>query len=184
MLTAATVSLLTSSIETAVKANACNACKVTLKRVIEINSKKTLYENSLRRLQTNSVGVTFSTYGGNSAELQAVSAQSTSGSFTSSVTTALRNSGGAEYSGVTTSAWAPESAVLNSSPSPLWELLGLLALPLLPFFILFFYKKKPSSVAPMPCESPFFPHPHTCTHKKVSYLFFLPPLLLRLNRKT
>jgi hypothetical protein len=153
-LTSATIALLTSSIETAVKANACSTCTVTIKLVVEISSKKTLYEASARQLQTGSVGVTFSTFGGTSDEMQAVVAQSSSASFASSVTTALRTSGGADYAGVTTSAWAPDTAANNSSPSPLWGLLGLLALLLLvPLGVYFFvYKKKTLSVAPVPKE--------------------------------
>ena len=98
-LTAAAVAVLKTALETAVK-SVCAACAVTVTKVVDSSSGKTLY--AARRLQTTySVTVTFATSGANAAALAAVTAASATAAFTAAATTAVQNAG---YSSATVAA--------------------------------------------------------------------------------
>ena len=154
------VTVLTQSIETAVQANACATCTVTLTKVVEDATGSTVYEAPTtttarrllevapggRRLQSGDMTVTFSTLGGTATQLAAVSTAAASSSFTQAVTSTIASVPG--YSSVTAA-----SAYISSNPktAAAMGLLGLLALVVVPVALYWFCckKKKPTAVGPI-----------------------------------
>jgi hypothetical protein len=144
----AAVEVLRASIETAVQANACATCSVTLTKVVEDATGSTLYEaptSGARRLQAGtSVTTTFATSGGSVAQLAAVTAAASSLAFTATVTSVVASN--PEYSSVTASA-----PVTPGQIAAALGLLGLLALlVLVPAVYCFCKKAAAPKTAPTP----------------------------------
>ena len=115
-LTARAVAVLTAALETAVK-SVCAACTVTVTKVVDSSSGKTLYE--ARRLQTTygvTVHVTYATSGASAASLAAVTVASSTAAFTAAATTALQNTQG--YSSATVAAVTTANAANTSANEP------------------------------------------------------------------
>ena len=146
-LTQTAVQVLQNAIETAVRASACATCTVKLQRAVDSATGVTLFSApvSSRRLQTSSgLLVTFSTSGGSTAQLAAVSSATATSAFAAAVTTVVASSPG--YSGVTATAVPVQGPSVGAA---MLGLLGLLALALLfPVAYVVCIKKRPTKTAP------------------------------------